>query len=128
MCLISCGEREFLVFLSFFVCLCKHRTDKKKINHFLIQYFIDTSHDNRSIQDPQCVLYRIEQGYLNIYRLGTQSEPVLQSVLSEANTIKNEEAGRDGLFRARSQRVNTLVWDNAHAASHCVVMHLHHLI
>lgn len=61
--LISCCEREFLVFLSIFVCLCKHGTDKKKKKkHFLLQYFINISHDNKSIQDTQCVLHRKRWG------------------------------------------------------------------
>lgn len=69
-----------------------------------------------------------QQGYLNIYLLGAQSEPVLQSVLSEANTSEDEEAGCVGLLGARGPRVNALVWDNAQASSHCVVANLHQLV
>lgn len=65
---------------------------------------------------------------LNVYLLGAQSEPVLQSILSEANTIKDQEAGRAGLFGARGQRVNAVVWHDAQAPAHCVVAHLHQLV
>lgn len=66
--------------------------------------------------------------YLNVYLLGTQSEPVLQSILSEANAIKDQEAGSVVPLGARGQRVNALVWDNAQVPAHCVVAHLHHLV
>lgn len=67
-------------------------------------------------------------GYLNVYLLGAQSEPVLHSVLSEANTIKDQEAGHVGLFGARGHRVKALVWDNDQAPTHCVEVHLHQLV
>lgn len=47
-------------------------------------------------------------GYFNVYLLGAQSEPVLQSILSEANAIKDQEAGSVGLFGPQGERVNAL--------------------
>lgn len=60
--------------------------------------------------------------------LGAQSQPVLESVLGEANAIKDQETGGVGLFGARGQRVSALDWDNAQAPAHCVVAHLHQLV
>lgn len=62
------------------------------------------------------------RGTLKVYLFGTQSEPVLQSIRSEAHTIRDQEAGGVGVFGARGQR------DNAQAPAHCVVAHLHQLL
>lgn len=60
--------------------------------------------------------------------LGAQSKPVLQSILSEANTIKDQKVGHVGLFGVRVQKVSALVRDNVQAPAHCVVAHLHQLV
>lgn len=67
------------------------------------------------------------QHWLHIYRLGAESEPVLQSVLGEADPIEDKEAGGVGLFRTWGQRFKALVWDNAQTPTHRVVAHLRQL-
>lgn len=129
--LISCGERVFLVFFGFFICLCKHQTETTALwlHNSLFPYTEAATHDNRSIPLSLSVYcHQKQQGYLNVYLLGAQSEPVLLSILSEANTIKDQEAGHVGLFGAWGQRVSALVWDNAQAPTHCVVAHFHQLV
>lgn len=58
-----------------------------------------------------------------MYLLGTKSQPVLQPVLCEADTIKDQEAGRSVPLEARGQGVNRLVRDNAEGPAHRVVAH-----
>lgn len=57
---------------------------------------------------------------INVYLLGAQSEPVLQPVLGEANTIEDEEA--------RRPRVKVHIWGDAQASSDCAVVHVHQLV
>lgn len=107
MVLISCAERVFLVFFGFFVCLCQNRTETTVLHNSFLT--LDCWHQK------QC-------SYLNVHLLGAQSEPVLHSVLGEADAIKEHEAGRAGLSGARAERAN------AQAPTHRVVAHLHQLI
>lgn len=49
MLLISCAERVLLVFLGFFVCLCKHQTETTLRLHYIVLYLTDANNDDRSI-------------------------------------------------------------------------------
>lgn len=111
MCLISCGDRLFLVLLGFLVCLCRHHTEN-------------------TVQTlPVSVSVSLMLRVINVYLLGTQSEPVLQPVLGEPNAIEDEEARRVGVFEARGgPRVKVHIWGDAQAPSDCVVAHVHQLV
>lgn len=59
---------------------------------------------------------------VNAHLLGAQSEPVLQGVLRQADTIKHQEAGGVGGSEARVPRVDV------QAPAHRVVAHRHQLL
>lgn len=65
---------------------------------------------------------------IHIYLFHTQPEPVLQSFLSETNTIKDQKRGGVALIGAQGQRVQFLVRENAQMPAHGVVANLHQLV
>lgn len=83
------------------------------------------------------VLFPAERGHVtadycdrcvNAHLLGAQSQPVLQGVLRQADTIKDQEAGAVGGSGARVPRVAARLVADVQAPAHRVVAHRHQLL
>lgn len=65
---------------------------------------------------------------VNAHLLGAQSQPVLQDVLRQADTIKHQEAGGVDGSGARVPRVTARLGADVQAPAHRVVAHRHQLL